>query len=659
LALVYLVRYGAWLVPFQLADMATAAWPSLHTGPDFHGFWTARAYDFACVVGIAGAALGLGATVTDRWIARRDLLGVLFALAVGFWLLAVLVLVTGAISIPKVPRVFLAWLCWLLPAPRKLVHEFYVSTEKIDNWTRLILACITIAAVANLAGAVAPPFEYDELEYHLGALADYQRAGHIAFLRHNFYSNLPQLTEMLYLLAMTTTSDIAAKLLHWLFGLLGAGAVYGVARQLWSRRVGLVAAALFYCTPFVQDLSRTARVDLATAFFATLAFGGLIVWSEEFHRDGPGRDRTWVRLSALAAGAAVATKWTAIPVVVIPAIFLLAVRRQFRPIPAYCLMAAVVVLPWLLKNWLLTGNPVYPLFYAWFPHSSWSAQQAAVFAARHYPKFNGEAVGQLVLLPWNFSFVEAGAVPLLLMTAPLLLLVPRVEATVARRVGGLFVAAYAGWFCLTFRPWRFLFPAFGLAAVIGAFAMERLQREPSVRITVRVAVGLVLAISLMTLALNDFVDVQDPGRMPPRMNFVTYALGQFSRDAFVAQMGRGVLEPIIWMNQNLPSDAKVLYVGEARAYYAKQTVVWSTAFDQHPVTAMSRQARSAEELLAALRAQGITYLYVNYSELDRLRRGYQYLANANWDVIQDVLKNHARVIHEFGPRVVYELAGNQ
>jgi len=189
--------------------------------------------------------------------------------------------------------------------------------------------------------------------------------------------------------------------------------------------------------------------------------------------------------------------------------------------------------------------------------------------------------------------------------------------------------------------------------------MERLQREPSVRITVRVAVGLVLAISLMTLALNDFVDVQDPGRMPPRMNFVTYALGQFSRDAFVAQMGRGVLEPIIWMNQNLPSDAKVLYVGEARAYYAKQTVVWSTAFDQHPVTAMSRQARSAEELLAALRAQGITYLYVNYSELDRLRRGYQYLANANWDVIQDVLKNHARVIHEFGPRVVYELAGNQ
>jgi hypothetical protein len=79
---------------------------------------------------------------------------------------------------------------------------------------------------------MAPPFEYDELEYHLGALADYQRAGRIVFLPHNFYSNMPQLTEMLYLLAKTTTSDIAAKLLHWLFGLLAAAAVYGVAQTI-------------------------------------------------------------------------------------------------------------------------------------------------------------------------------------------------------------------------------------------------------------------------------------------------------------------------------------------------------------------------------------------------------------------------------------------
>ena len=666
LALIYLLYYGGWLLPFQLADMVSAAWSSLHTGPYLREFWAARAYDLACVVGIVGAALGLGATVAGRLIGRRDVLGVLFALAVGFWALAVLVLIAGAVSMEKVPQVFLVWLCWLLPTPRKFVRDFYVSTEKLDGWTRLIIACIAVAAMLNLAGAMAPPFEYDELEYHLGALADYQRAGRIAFLPHDFYSNMPQLTEMLYLLAMTTTSDIAAKLLHWLFGVLGALAVYGVAQRLWSRRVGLMAAALYYCTPFVQDLSQTARIDLATAFLVTLAFGALVVWCEESREHGALSERNWVWLSALCAGAAVATKWTAIPVVLLPAIALLAVRRKFLLIPAYCLVMIIMVGPWLLKNWLVTGNPVYPLLCTWFPNPHWSPQQATVFAARHYPKFGWKAVGDLFLLPWNFSFVEARAVPLLLMTAPLILFVRRVETTAARWAGGLFVGAYAGWFCFTFHPWRFLFPAFGMAALAGAYAMEKLTqfraeqgRKPAVRIAVHLSVGILLATSLATLALNDFVDVEDPGRVPPQMNFATHAFGQFSREAFVAQMGRGVLEPIMWMNQNLPNDAKVLYLGEARAYYAKQSVLWSTAFDQHPLTAMSQKARTADELLAALRAQGITYVYVNYGELDRLQRGYDYLANANWDLISDLLKNHAREVHEFGPRVVYELVGDR
>jgi len=103
-------------------------------------------------------------------------------------------------------------------------------------------------------------------------------------------------------------------MLHWLFGLLGAAAVFGVARRLWSRAVGLMAAALFYCTPFVQDLSQTARIDLATAFFATLAFGALVIGSEE-------DNRSLVWLSALCAGAALATKWTAIPVVLLPLVY--------------------------------------------------------------------------------------------------------------------------------------------------------------------------------------------------------------------------------------------------------------------------------------------------------------------------------------------------
>jgi hypothetical protein len=586
-----------------------------------------------------------------RLIARRDVLGMLFALAIGLWILAVLTVVVGAVSIAKVPYVFLTLACWLSPVPRKFLGDFFVSTERTDGWGKWMIACLVLAATLNLAGALAPPFEYDELEYHLGALADYQRAGHIVFLPHNFYSNMPQLTEMLYLLARTTTSDIAAKLVHWSFGVLGALAVYGLAQRLWSKAVGLTAAVLFYCVPFVQDLGQTARIDLATAYFTTLAFGALVLWMEDEKGD-------FVWLSALCAGAAAATKWPAIPIVLLPAALMVVFRRRsFLLAGAFCLLAVMMVAPWLVKNWLLAGNPVYPFLNTWFPSPHWSTSQAMMLSQRHSPWEWNEA-WQFFALVWNYSFVEVGAVPLLLMTTPLLLLLPRVEPA-AKRMGWLFAGAYTSWFCcfsFTFRPWRFLFPAFGVAAVAAALAMEKLGRDTVARIALRGSVGIVVAISLASLAMNDLVDTEDPGQMPPQLSFARHALGQFSRDEFIARMGNGVLEPVIWMNENLPKDAKVLYVGEARVYYAKQSALWSTAFDQPPLTTMSRAANAPDELLAALRTRGITHVYVNFSELKRLEKSYDYMVDANWNLIGKTLQQRATSIHRTTRGTVYELA---
>jgi len=456
------------------------------------------------------------------------------------------------------------------------------------------------------------------------------------------------LTEMLYLLARATTSDIAAKLLHWLFGVLSALAVYGLAQRLWSKSVALTAAALFYCTPFVQDLGQTARIDLATAFFATLAFGTAVLWAEEERRE-------FMWLSALCAGAAVATKWPAIPIVLLPVALAMALRRKWMLSVTTCIVGVAMVAPWLVKNWWLTGNPVYPLLSTWFSSTHWSAAQAMELAQRHSPTFDWNGLKQFVMLPWSYSFTEPGAIPLLLMTTPLILLVPK-AAPAGKRLGWLFAGAYVAWFCCTFRPWRFLFPTFGVGAVVAAFAMEKLGRDAPLRIALRLSVGILLMTSLAALGLNDLSDVENTERVPSQISFVRYDLGQFTRAEFVSRMGKDVLEPIVWMNENLPRDAEVLYVGEARVYYAKHRALWSTAFDQNPLTVMSREAKSPEELLAELRRRGITHVYVNFSELDRLRTGYNYMIDANWGLIRHTLEEDARVVHQSGRRIVYELA---
>jgi 4-amino-4-deoxy-L-arabinose transferase-like glycosyltransferase len=635
ITLVWLFRFDdTWLWPSQLLQLVAATAPSLRVGPYFVEFWTARFLDLVFIGALFAAAFAIGAIVVELLTEEKGMLAGLFAMAIGLWVVAVLVMIIGAFSVARTGWVLSVLLAWLAPAPRRYIQR--VRLGKLDGWSKLLLAFAILAGVLNLLGAVAPPFEYDELVYHLGAPAEYIKAGRILALPHNFYSDLPQLTEMLYLLAMVVRSDIAAKLLHWSFGILAATATYAVAARFWTRRTAMTAAAFFYCLPFVQDLSQTARIDLATTFFSVLAMGGLLV---------TGASDGYLWLSALAAGGAVATKWPAVAVVLLPAIvYVLVVRRGVLAAAGYGLVACCCVVPWAVKNWLCTGNPAYPLLNGIFGSPHWSAAQSALFAAKHAPRFDADGLKQFFGLVVQYSFNEPGAIPLLLLTVPLVLLRREVGRPL-RRVIGLFSVAYLGWYLLTFRPWRFLFPVFPLAAMAGADALDSLRSPRFMKVWLHAAVGTVMVFGLVRMMMTDLIDVEDYRRDAPRMNLVEYSLGQLSREEFVARMGNGVFDAVVWMNHTLPPGAKVLFLGEARAYYSHAPTIWATAFDQHPLT----------KLLGELRAGGISYVYVNHYELDRLRRNYQYLKQLDWTQINDLLDHHARVVYQRGPYVVYAL----
>jgi len=633
LAIIFLFRYNAWLQPVWLCQSI----PALRLGPHCAEFWTARLLDAGWCVAVLATAFATGSVVLDRLVRERTLLTGLFALGVGLWVLATGILIIGTFAVAQTGWVFLLAGSWLLPAPRAYFHQGTVVGRLCESAISLIksplrrsglqwkpaaggahnfrwpqvnvwLLFVAVAAVLCLAGALTPPFEYDELEYHLGAPSEYLKAGRIIFLPHNFYSNLPQLTEMLYLLALVMRSGIAAKLLHFSFGLLSATALFAVASQLWSRRVGALAAALFYCAPFVQDLSQTARVDLATTFFATLAFGGALLACDGDH---------WIWLSALAAGGAVATKWPAIPVVFVPAVILIVVsRRSIWLTAGFCLLASVFVLPWLCKNWFLAGNPVYPL---WSRSAHWSAEQAAVFAQKHYARFDVTGWRELCERAWHYSFAENGAVPVLLMTAPLCLLIRGNRRL--RWASVLFLLAYGGWWALTFRPWRFLFPALPVAALLGAFALAAVGRW------CRVVVGVVLVVGLTRMAL-----------VPIAEGAFGLALGQIPEHDFLAQAAPGVFEPVIWMNDNLPATAKILFVGEGRVALARQAIVWATAYDQFPADATN----------------GLTHVYFNYSELNRLHDHYGYPRGLDLALVQahlgrEIYRTQRGAVFEWAP----------
>lgn len=618
-AAIYWSRYDGWLLPVQLAHALSAAVPSWRVGPHFPAFAKDRLLDAGWLLLLFATAWPVGRIM----VRPRGVLQECLAVGVGLALVSVATLLLATISTRWVGLVFAGAFLWLVPAARR----FAITPAWPRGVEETGLAVIVVVTAGlNLPGALVPPFEYDELEYHLGAPAEYLREGRLVFLPHNFYSNLPQLAEMLYLLALATRSDVAAKCLHWCWGVLTVPVVVAMGARLGSRRGGWWAAVLFYAVPYSFDLSQTARVDLATGFYGALAAALCL---------GSVSERKW---AALAAGCAVATKWTAIPTVLVPLLVLTALQtRRVGPVLQAVGWSLLPVLPWLGKNLVLAGNPVYPLFHSWLGGGVWSAEQTAVFASRHYPRWDAAGWWQLVERPWHYSFAEAGGLPLLVAAIPLVWLVRRGGRDGQAMAGAWCGLGFAGWFATTYRPWRFLWPMVPAGAVWVSESVAHAGRLVKGVLLALVATGWCWSV------LNVVVDCGDPKIRPPRMSIVQHLLGQSDGEEFLRYLGGGVLDPIFWMNEHLPRTARVLYVGEARAYYARHTALWSTAFDQHPL-----QQRPLREL-------DVTHVYVNLSEWARLARGYGYLRTVDGEALWDELRRRGREIYRTDRQVVYEL----
>jgi 4-amino-4-deoxy-L-arabinose transferase-like glycosyltransferase len=658
--LIYLIRYNGWLIPQLIISEWEPLRPVLGFGPYFADFAIGTVRDALLISGLVVMAFGVGAVVTKRWLPDNDLCSALCALATGFWVIAVAVLTLGTISVRLVPVVWIGLVSWLWPASRKFLHRGRDSQPRLDGWSWWLVAAVAGFALLSLPGTIVPSVEFDELEYHLGALAEYARAGRIVFLPHNFYSNFPQLTEMLYLPLLLGGSDVAAKLLHWSFGVLAAVSVYAVAAQLWTRRVAVTAAALFYCTPLIMELGEAARIDLATTYFSVLSFGMALLWCKQGGQ--PGGYRFW--WAGWLAGLAVATKWTAVSVVAWPVLGLLIVVtlrsasgtgiQRWTILVGVCGLVLLGPLPWMAKNWFFAHNPVYPLLSGLFSSPYWNRAQAELFAARHYAPQGVSHLVQWAQLVWQYSMAERGTLPLLLATAPLILLARRVDRSVIR-AGWVFVGAFAAWYFFTYRPWRFLLPVFPLLAFIGAYAVEQVLQSRIERVVARIGLTILLAISLAYAVAIALIDTEYIGRARSELTSLQYCLGQISRDEFVSRWGGGMFEAIIWMNRNLPPTAKVLYVAEARMFIARHAVVWSSPHDQHLLAKLSQSATDPRRLLFELRQQGITHIYMNDRELKRHPPIFIYMDQINWNLVNELLERHAHVVHSEPKGTVYEL----
>jgi hypothetical protein len=563
---------------------------------------------------IAAAAIGVGDVVL-RGLRLAGGLALLERVAVdygvGAGLLGVLTLVAGRMG-SLTPWSCRAGLGLLAVAGLLGSRIRHAARPKLDSRGFLLLTLISPFVVLIFLGSMLPTIDFDVLEYHLQGPKEYFQAGRISFLPHNVYTSMPFGVEMLHLLGMEVLNDwwwggLVGQVLVASFAPATAVLIASATARAASTWAGWVTAIVYLSTPWIYRLAAIAYVEGPLCFYH-----GALIWAVV---GGPraiftSRPAPWALLGLL-AGCAMGCKYPALISAVIPFGLVAAVAswrgRSLGPVACYVLGWAVVIGPWLCKNVLDTGNPVYPLADSVFHGSHWDPARENKWTAGH---------ARPPLTAWRLwsSLVDVAGrsdwqSPLYLALAPLALLHPT-----SRRLAialWVFVAyLFSTWWLLTHRLDRFWLPLLPPLAILAGMGADWTSRRA----------WKIILVTILTIALLT------------NLTYISTALAGLNEWTGDLNFLRRNI-PLRWnaplarLDEKLPQDARPLLVGQAAVYHLNYAVTYNTVFDPEAIEVLA-SGKTPVEFRRALHRRNLTHVYVDWREIQRHRAlgGYGFTA---------------------------------
>jgi hypothetical protein len=505
-----------------------------------------------------------------------------------------------------------------------------ILPERLSS--RWLLRLLTVATssmgLALLLGSLVTPWEFDVLEYHLQAPKEFFQSGEVHFVPHNVYANMPLGAEMHSLAAMVLVGGtdgwwwggLAGKAIIGCHGLLAAILAGGFMRRRYGNWTGWAAAALVLASPGNIHVSTAGLVDMVVGCYLLAAMVALdLLWSK---LKGSQDLFASVFLVSLLAGSVAACKYPGLVLGTLPMLLAVAVAVT-RPgrVGELCLAAAAGLaglagscLPWFAKNWLLSGNPFYPLAAGMFGGKGLTENSIEQWNAAHRvpgkePYSSSALMDSLQQIFIESYFLQPGLVFLLVCGSAL-----TVVSFWRRRIWtwnwtwlAMIVWVISVWWLATHRIDRFWLPALPLMSMLAALGADWIARKLSV--------GVASAILLLGLIYGGLLSVT--GAVGDNRFFVSLrALRVDAGD----QHTPGRLDAAThWINQFLdPANDRLLLVGEAKVFDFEVPIVYATCFNQNPMESQL-WGTSPNEQSAALAQAGITYVLIEWSEIERYR----------------------------------------
>lgn len=562
---------------------------------------------------------------------------------------------------------------------------------------------LLIAATAALVLAIAvlsgvPPVDRDALTHHLAVPKLYLKYGGLVEVSWVPFSYFPMNLDLIYLIPLYFGNDIVPKYIHFAFALLTGYLIFGYLKQRTGKTFyGLLGALLFLSLPVVVKLSITVYVDLGLIFFSTAALLSILNWAATGHS-------AWhLILAGVFCGLALGTKYNGLITFFLLACLvpILYLRGEGAALPpgkrpgesrngpqqyrgraalkavvagvVFSIVALAVFSPWMIRNYIWTRNPVYPLYSSVFtpiekkPEIGGleSTDDSAETGMNHFIARKlvfKESLMETLSIPIRIFFQGEddnpkyfdGRLNPYLLVFPLFGLIgfrrlPRKLQNESMALAGFAVLYLLFAFFQTDMRIRYvapIIPPLVILAVIGISDLSVHIKGRSSSVVSRCGIGvLVLGVALFLVPNLQYAIEQFRIVEPLR-----YLSGDISRDDYI-QKFRPEYAAMRYVNSHLPADARVLgvFLGNRR-YYCDRDLIFDGSLE-----AGIQSAASAETLGRMLRDKGFTHVVMRYDLFDKF-----FLSRLSADrlnLFQAFIKNHTESLFSEGGHILFELKG--
>ncbi len=235
-----------------------------------------------------------------------------------------------------------------------------------------VLIVLTIIWIIWLS--LTPLIDRDGTRFHLPFAKLWAENGFMYFRKWWAYYDLNMLNlNYLYMLVFKFgLPDQLTKIIHASFLLGGGFLIFKYFKEKYGYNWGALSFLMYITIPVHQRLATEVYVDLGLLFFSTLSIIYFIKWLE-----CDLESRKHLIISALGAGLGFGTKYNGVIFAFFMTLFIaLAVSREkkddklaIKSMLIYASVFFISVLPWLLRNYINSGNPFFPLFNSIIPSS--------------------------------------------------------------------------------------------------------------------------------------------------------------------------------------------------------------------------------------------------------------------------------------------------